>query len=183
MEWTLPGSKITIEKEDAARIDQQFSAMFLGGGMVLSQISEISGLEMYTVQNWVKRGFLSPPERKRYDMNRLCRILTINMLKSALPMEKITRLIGYINGDLVDASDDLISDARLYFLFVKLAAQVSEGVTAEQVGHFVEASLSDYVEPAVGAKKRIEKALQIMLLAWLSSKLQSRAELMLAELT
>ena len=56
MEWFIPG---TVLKADvASAVDQQFSAMFLGGGIVLSQVTGITGLEAYTVQNWVKRGFL-----------------------------------------------------------------------------------------------------------------------------
>ena len=84
MEWFIPG---TVLKADvASAVDQQFSAMFLGGGIVLSQVTGITGLEAYMVQNWVKRGFLSPPERKHYSLKQLCRIININMLKNALPM-------------------------------------------------------------------------------------------------
>ena len=61
MEWFIPGTVLKADK--ASNIEQQFSAMFLGGGIVLSQVTGITGLEAYTVQNWVKRGFLSPPER------------------------------------------------------------------------------------------------------------------------
>ena len=64
MEWILPGTVLKVQKEDAAFVENQFNSMFLGGGMVLSQVAGITGLEPYTVQNWVKRGFLPPPERK-----------------------------------------------------------------------------------------------------------------------
>ena len=81
MKWTLPGTILTGEREDAQHVEQQFTSMFMMGGIVLSQVAAITGLEPYTVQNWVKRGFLPPPDHKRYNMNQLCRILTINMLK------------------------------------------------------------------------------------------------------
>ena len=69
MKWTLPGTTLTVEREDSKFIEQQLSSMFFGGGIVLSQVSAVTGLEPYTVQNWVKRGFLPAPEHKRYNMN------------------------------------------------------------------------------------------------------------------
>ena len=47
----------------------------LAGGMVLGQIASLTGLEPHTVQNWVKRGFLSNPVNKRYSCNQFCRIV------------------------------------------------------------------------------------------------------------
>ena len=126
MDWMLPGTVLPAMREDADHIEKQFDAMFLAGGMVLSQVPGITGLAPYTVQNWVKRGFLPKPENKRYSMRQLCRILNINMLKSALPMEEICGLLQYVNGDLSDESDDLIDDSKLYFMFVKLAARSKE---------------------------------------------------------
>ena len=110
MNWTIPGTVLVQPREEADRIPQQFSAMFLAGGLTLGQVSGITGLEPYTVQNWVKRGFLSPPEKKRYSLQQLCRIITVNMLKSVLPMERVCGLLGYINGQLDDTSDDMIDD-------------------------------------------------------------------------
>lgn len=182
MHWTIPGTVLTIEKENVNSVEQQFCAMFLGGGIVLSQVTAITGLEPYTVQNWVKRGFLPAPEHKRYNMNQLCRIVAINMLKSALPMEKITGLISYVNGALDDASDDLIDDAQLYFLFVRLAARLGEIHGAEEQQAIIHAELADYREPIVGAQERVEKVLRIMLVAWTASKLQQQADRMTAEL-
>ena len=107
MNWTIPGTVLQAPRQEAERIEDVFSSMFLAGGIVLSQVSAITGLEPYTVQNWVKRGFLVPPVRKRYTLRQLCRIININMLKAALPMEEICGLLGYINGHLNDESDDL----------------------------------------------------------------------------
>lgn len=182
MNWNIPGTTLTIQRESAKYIEQQFSAMFLGGGIVLSQVAAITGLEPYTVQNWVKREFLPPPEHKRYNMNQLCRITTINMLKSALSMDKITGLISYLNGELDDTSDDLIDDAKLYFLFVRLASRIPEGNSQEQWKKLIEAELEDYHETVPGARKRVETVLRIMLIAWSAAKLQKQAEQMLSDL-
>jgi len=182
MNWYIPGTVLTAPREDAPHIEQQFTAMFLAGGIALGQVSHITGLEPYTIQNWVKREFLPPPDHKRYNMNQLCRVITINMLKKVLPMEQIVGLLGYINGDLDDASDDLIDDARLYFLFVRLASGFSTMQNPAGRDAAIEAALESYVEPVPGAKARVEKVLRVMLTAWAAAQLHEAAEHMVAEL-
>jgi hypothetical protein len=94
MNWIIPGTTLQGLRSNADRTDGLFQSMFLAGGLTLSQVANITGLEPYTVQNWVKRGFLPPPRNKRYDMEQVCRIIIINMLKGALPLEQICRLIS-----------------------------------------------------------------------------------------
>lgn len=182
MKWTLPGTILSVERDDAHLIEQQFSSMFFGGGIVLSQVAAITGLEPYTVQNWVKRGFLPPPDHKRYNMNQLCRVITINMLKKVLPMEQICGLLGYINGDLDDDSDDLIDDSKLYFLFIHLAANFATMHNPAGRDAAIQFSLKDYREPVPGAKERVEKVLRVMLTAWAAAQLHEAAEKMVADL-
>lgn len=182
MKWTIPGTLLEIQREDAARVDGLFTSMFMAGGMVLGQVANITGLETYTVQNWVKRGLLPPPEHKRYSMNQVCRIIKINMLKSVIPMERIVGLLTYINGDMDDETDDIIDDSRLYFLFVKLAGKAKQLHDPEALDKAMEEALADYVEPVPGAKERIEKALRIMLTAWLAARMRQAAEKLLEEL-
>ena len=61
MMWTIPGTVLQIDRAQADYIPQQLEALFFGGGITLSQVTAITGLEAYTVQNWVKRGFLTSP--------------------------------------------------------------------------------------------------------------------------
>ena len=183
MVWSIPGSTLTGDQEDADQLNQVFGAMFLPGGMVLSQVAKISGLEAYTIQNWVKRGFLSPPQDKKYTMRQLCRILNINMLKGALTMEQICGLLSYINGALDDESDDLIDDAELYFMFVKLAVRSQEQHSMHQWEETIFEVLKDYQEPVPGAKERIHKVLKIMISAWYATRLRQQPEQMLGQLT
>ena len=136
----------------------------------------------YTIQNWVKRGFLSPPQRKRYSRNQLCRIIHINMLKNALPLESVRSLLQYVNGDLHREEDDIIDDAALYFLFVRLAARAKQLDGPQLWQDAMDEALKDYKEPYPGAQKKIEKALSIMLTAWLASKMRQSAERMLDEI-
>jgi len=181
MNWKLPGTELTIQRSEAENVEDMFHSMFLPGGMVLSQVASITGLEPYIIQNWVKRGYLSPPQRKRYTLNQLCRIIHINMLKNALPIESVRELLEYVNGALDREDDDIIDDARLYFLFVRLAARARELDDAALWQEALASALEDYQEPVPGAGKRIEKALSIMLTAWLAAKMRQQAESMLEE--
>jgi len=182
MSWTIPGTVLTVPRQDTAQIPEQFKAMFLPGGMVLSQISAITGLESYTIQNWVKRGFLTPPQNKRYTLRQLCRILHINMLRSVLPLERICSLLSYVNGQLDSEQDDMIDDTDLYFIFVGLAANPRELYRAEDRDAVLEEALADYQEPVPGAKARVKEALRIMLTAWLAARMTQEAEKMLQQL-
>lgn len=179
MKWTIPGTVLEIPRKDAEHIEDVFSSMFLAGGIVLSQVSGITGLEPYTIQNWVKRGFLVPPERKRYTLRQLCRIININMLKSVLPMERICGLLTYINGELDDESDDVIDDSQLYFMFVRLAARMKELYREEEREAILDRAMAEYQEPVPGAKTRVRQVLQIMLTAWLAARMRQEAERML----
>ena len=148
MNWNIPGTTLTAQREDVAAIRGQFHSLFLGGGIALSQVTSITGLDPYMVQNWVKRGFLAKPELKRYSLNQLCRIITISMLKPVMPMERICSLLSYVNGKLDDETDDIIDDCELYFLFLNLAARARDLDTAEEWERAITATLEDYIEPA-----------------------------------
>ena len=61
-DWTIPGTTLQIKRSDAPRVKEMFYTMFMAGDIALGQVSSITGLEPYMVQNWVKRGFLTKPE-------------------------------------------------------------------------------------------------------------------------
>lgn len=176
MEWNIPGTVLQISRDEADRVEERFSSLFLAGGMVLSQVANITGLEPYTVQNWVKRGFLPPPEQKRYSIRQLCRIININMLRTTLPLEKICGLLSYVNGRLDDTADDIIDDAKLYFLFVRLAARARQLDEPGQWDQAMELALADYQEPVPGARARVERALRVMMTAWVAARMRQEAE-------
>ena len=122
MNWILPGTVLEVDGSRPEAADELISSLFVTGGLVLSQVCQITGLEPYAVQNWVKRGFLAPPVKKKYNRRQLSRIIIINMLKTALPMESICRILSYVNGQLDDESDDIIDDSVMYLIFLRLAA-------------------------------------------------------------
>ena len=182
MNWTIPGTTLTGLRENAPLVDKLFQSMFLAGGLTLSQVATVSGLEPYTIQNWVKRGFLAGPRAKRYDMEQLCRIVNINLLKGALPLEQICSLLSFLNGDLADESDDIIDDTLLYFMFVRLAARarhIGGDLAWEQA---LEEATAQYHEPYPGARAQVIQVLRIMLTAWIASSLRTQAEDMIAAL-
>ena len=182
MDWTIPGTTLKIKRSDACRTGELFYTMFMAGDITLSQVCSITGLESYMVQNWVKRGFLTNPKNKRYSMRQLCRIININMLKNALPMERIVGLLGFVNGELDDESDDLIDDSALYFMFVELASRARHIGGDLEWGEAIGGVVAHYEEPVPGARERVSKVLRIMLTAWIASSLRSQAEGMIAGL-
>ena len=182
MQWTLPGTVLQIGPAETDRVEEVFSSMFLAGGMVLSQVTSLTGLEPHTVQNWVKRGYLTAPKQKRYTQRQLSRIMIINMLRAALPLEQICGLLQYVNGHLDDESDDLIDDTQLYFQFVHLAAYHRQMKNVQGRESYLEKVMEKYEEPVPGAKERVEKVLRIMLTAWAASQLRLQAEAMVKDL-
>ncbi len=181
MEWTLPGTVLSVDADRPQAAEEVFSSLFLAGGLVLSQVTQVTGLEPYIIQNWVQRGFLAPPKQRKYTRRQLSRILMINALKSTLSIEQICKLLSYINGALDDEGDDTIDDTELYGAFVLVAGSVQKhGLTSEsEMNRLIADGLKDYKESIPGAKERIEQALRIMITAWRAAQLQTKAQSMM----
>ena len=182
MQWTIPGTTLTGKRSDADRTPELFQTMFLAGGMTLSQVSSITGPEAHTIQYWVKRGFLPSPVNKRYNMEQLCRIVNINILKGTMPLEQITKLMAYLNGNLADESDDLVDDTMLFFYFVSLAARARYIGGKETWDDALIHATESYVEPVPGARDKLIKVLKVMLTIWCANALKAEAERMIAQL-
>lgn len=167
MQRVLPGSTLHYDGSTPGSAEILLSALFAGGDLMLAQVSHISGLEPYVIQNWVARGFLPPPVAKRYSRRQLSRILIIHMLRSVLPLDEICRLLSYVNGHLDDISDDLVDDSALYMALVALT---------ENDPPPIKTVLKDYREPFPGAQRRVEQVLEIMLLAYRAAMLKEEAQ-------
>ena len=167
MQRVLPGSTLHYDGSTPGSAEILLSALLAGGDLMLAQVSHISGLEPYVIQNWVARGFLPPPVAKRYSRRQLSRILIIHMLRSVLPLEEICRLLSYVNGHLDDISDDLVDDSALYMALVALT---------ENDPPPIKTVLKDYREPFPGAQRRVEQVLEIMLLAYRAAMLKEEAQ-------
>lgn len=179
MNGVLPGTTIELKALAPNAARDLLDHLFLSGGLVLSQVTKMTGLAPYEVQNWVKRGFLPPPVHKMYDRNQFCRIVTINMLRESMQIDSITKLLSFINGQLDDASDDLVNDSELYNYYVNLLA-VMEGhmPDEDEIRTHIRYITSDFKEPRPGGKRRLSIVLEVMLYTYYSAEMRKRAELL-----
>ena len=184
MPHTLPGTTIPVDPGQPDAAEAVLAPLFLTGGLMMSQVAQLTGLEPYVVQNWVRRGFVSPPVRKRYSRRQFCRIATINLLKDCLQLDKICRLLSHVNGELDDESDDLIDDAQLYGYIAALTPRLEEDAlpSRSELDAWCNQVLSDYQERVPGARARVAQVLEIILTAWLSALLKREADRRIAGL-
>lgn len=170
--------------------DGVVSARFLTGifaatsSLMLSQIREMTGLDASALQNWVKRGWVSPPQKRRYNMDQVARILIINMLREAFQLEKIAFLLSYVNGSVFDRSDDIIPESKLYEYICIVSVQYSgKSVNdIDSLSECIEDVIKDYDEKLEGATARLQKALEIIIIAYRSVQVKKRAERMLDDI-
>ena len=167
----LPGTTIEtrIEPDIADRI---LTPMFYCGGLTLSQVSQITGLESYNIQNWIKRKFLSHPENKKYTRSQLCRILNINVLKDCFTLDQTEFILNYINGAF--QSGDTLDDSDLYSYFVNvLAALRSED--AGGLDAAVARVISGYAGNFRLTRQRLSEVIKIMVTAYESLEIKNKA--------
>ena len=150
---------------------------YISDGVMLTQIRDISGVDGSTLQNWVKRGWIGTTVNKRYSKDQLARILIINMLRDAMLLERIDFLLHYINGRIDDTSDDIISESLLYDYICKIYDIFCEREyeTSEQLVSVINEVVANYDEPIVGGKRRLAKALEIILIAYFASVVSAHA--------
>lgn len=179
---TLPGTVLPLQNGNIRYGFANFSPLFLATrGLTLSQVCEITGTELTTVQNWIKRGWVGHPEGKRYGEPHFARILLINMLRSSMQLEKIAFLLQYVNGSANDRSDDSIPDSALYSHLCLVIADVMDRKLreTEEIRQAVTDGLSDYSEPFPGAKEKLISVLVIMTLTCIAGEYIERAEQLL----
>lgn len=173
---TYPGTTIEtlcIQKNSSKIL---FEGIFAAGGITMSQVSNITGLEVHVIQNWVKRKFLSSPVKKLYSREQLARILIINMLRESLQLESICSLIDVIAGEPDDKTDDLIGDAELYHRYVNMTAEDDIGIfSKDDIQRRAELAAEDFEEKSAGDRKKLIKILLVMYYAHESSRLKDTA--------
>ena len=183
MSKTFPGMTVEVISMKRGSSRQIFDGIFAAGGITLSQVCVMTGLEPYIIQNWVKRGFVAPPQKRVYSRGQFARIIIINMLKEALKIEDICSLIKVIGGETPDPSDDLIADNELYHRYVDMIAGNGINITEPETVMGETARAADSIEERVpGTKKKLAHILQVMLYAHSASRLRISAEEILAKL-
>lgn len=177
MSTTFPGTTIETTSLEKGSSKVLFDGIFAAGGITLSQVSIMTGLEPYMIQNWVKRGFLTSPVKRMYSKEQFSRIVIINMLRETLHIERICELIQVIAGVLDDDSDDLISDDELYHRYVDMLSSINgEKMDRESVALAAEKAVDDFVERQPNSKKQLANILEVMLYAYAAAKLRKTAD-------
>lgn len=181
----IPGTTLTFtEQTRNAAFSAVSPVLEATGGLTLSQLSKLTGLEGSTIQNWIKRGWVSPTKGKKYSEKQVIRILLINMLRGAMRLESIQQIMVYINGDVIDTSDDIIADVPWYNILCRII------FTAEDEGSFNTESIKKHIEHEIRAcaaeinygEDKLRKALYVMVMAYRSGCLKAEAEKAMAEL-
>ena len=178
MATTFPGTTIETRALEKGSSKLLFDGIFATGGITLSQVSIMTGLEPYMIQNWIKRGFVAPPVKRVYGKEQFARIIIINMLREALQIERICTLI-----QVMGSGDDRIRDDELYHRYVDMLAE-------NEINMMEETSVSAVVQSVAlasevrdpGVQKQLARILQVMLYAHAASKLRDSAESILATL-
>ena len=177
---TLPGTTLPLDPEMTGDAFSVLAPIFAvsGGGLLLSQLTEMTGLSPTTIQNWVKRGWVSKPVNKKYGELQVARILLINLLRPAMQLEKIADLLSYVNGSVEDRSDDIIPEPSLYNMVCAglFAMEHGKAVHHEFVITLIGAQLEGYEGPVPGAKERLSDALAVMLLNIAAATLMQQAD-------
>ncbi len=144
------------------------------GGLTLSQLSKLTGLEGSTIQNWIKRGWVSTTVGKKYSDKQVIRILLINMLRGVMRLEDIAKLMQYVNGDVEDVSDDIITDENLYNILCKIIfkAEIKGAFEPDLLKRLIDAEISESNEKVKLNSAKLKSAIFIMLLAYRSAYLK-----------
>ncbi len=183
MPMSFPGTTIEVSvlKKDSSKT--LFDGIFAAGGITLSQVCVMTGLEPYMIQNWVKRGFLSSPNRRMYTREQFARIIIINMLRETLQIDRICGLIETIRGDINDPEDDLIGDEELYHCYVNMLAEQKALITDEvTIDRAAKAASLGQAERIPNGRQTLTQLLKIMLYAHLSAQLRDKAVQLLGTL-
>ena len=181
----IPGTKLKkAEMENLTGLAFLKKVFFVSEGVMLTQIRDISGIDSSTLQNWTKRGWVANARLKKYNMDQVAHILIINMLRSCMQLEHIAFLILYINGSVEDRSDDIITDSQLYDYICRILEHIinTGDCSLEEIADCVSNITADYVEPVEGARERLNRALEIIVVTYYSTLLKRRATTLLENL-
>lgn len=179
MNRIIPGT--TLKFSEQARVSA-FSVISpvleATGGLTLSQLSKLTGLEGTTIQNWIKRGWVSATKSKKYSEKQVLRILLINMLRGAMKLDDIAGLMKYINGDVEDTSDDIIDDILLYNILCRIifTAEDEGAFDTNSVSNLISRELMDYSKEIRSVDNKLNKAMFVMIMAYRSAYLKAEME-------
>ncbi len=181
----IPGTILKkADMGDSTGLEFLNKIFYITDGIMVGEIRSISGLDTSTLQNWVKRHWIVNSKLKRYNIDQVARILIINMLRSCMQLDHIAFLIRYINGNVDCEGDDIIRDSVLYDYICRIINKLTEQDTVpeQKVKQYIDEVIADYEEKVSGARKRLQKALEIIIVAYYASLMKRRADIMLEQL-
>ena len=181
MPGAISGRPESGEKE-FAKIEALLETM---GGITLSQVCTVTGLEATTIQNWVKRGWVAHPLGKKYEERHIARILLINALKECFKLENIASLLSYVNNcDIGESSEVYIKESELYNYLqqaLKMLGQ-SDDLSRSGIESIVDKVIALYDSPNIDAHMRIRKALTVMIYACVCTNVKRGTEAMMQQI-
>lgn len=184
----IPGTVIYKKDMDGSTgLDFLQKIFFLKEGIPLSLVRDISGLDSSTLQNWVKRGWISNTINKLYPINTFARIIIINMLRDTMQLSRISYILSYINGNVDDRADDIIPESKLYDYICRIADKLlgDDAVCDDATLHKLIEELIDEsdLNPAIpDAKKRLVSALEVIIIARYAAVIRSHSDDLFAKL-
>lgn len=181
----IPGTILKkADMGDSTGLEFLNKIFYITDGIMVGEIRSISGLDTSTLQNWVKRHWIVNSKLKRYDIDQVARILIINMLRSCMQLDHIAFLIRYINGNVDCEGDDIIRDSVLYDYICRIINKLTEKDTVpeQKVKQYIDEVIADYEEKVSGARKRLQKAMEIIIVTYYASLMKRRADIMLEQL-
>ena len=157
---------------------------FITDGVMLTQIRDISGIDGSTLQNWTKRGWVPLSKSKKYDIDQVAYILIINMLRPCMQLDKIAYMLEYINGDLEDASDDIIRASVLYDYICSIFDALVEQnqCSFSSIRAVIETQTAGYTEVMDGARERLTDALEAIVVAYYATLIKQHSDLLVNQL-
>lgn len=155
---------------------------YISDGIKLSQVREITGVDGTTLQNWVKRGWLLNPVNKTYGIDQLARILIINMMRDTVQLSKISFLLKYINGSVESRDDDIVQESVLYDYICKVLEIWCSGGMGKDLYLTVKEVTVDYTERFTGARRRLERALTIIVRAYQATLIKRHTDSLIDEI-
>ena len=175
----IPGTSISFgDSDDAFSLIR--GMIEITGGLSLSQVCTITGLQSSTIQNWVKRSYVPHPENKKYYERHMSRILLINSLRESMNIEDVGELMALINGDTDDESDDIISESKLYDYFCKAIKNVDvERLNEKEIEEIIDQIIKDEDS---AYSERLNDALKVMVSTYYGSLINKKVNHYFAKL-
>ena len=101
--------------EDIPNIDLYLDQVLLYVNQVCAPISpdKDKGLTASMVNNYVKHGYLTKPDKKKYQRKQIARLIAITTLKSVFSIQEITQTLNTLQ---TQASSDQLYDAFVDYM-------------------------------------------------------------------